>query len=188
MIKKHNLLPGLTLILIAIVMMGSAMGFIPDIPWFKLLGGIVFVAGAVKSLSKLDFFGTFFCASIVAWIFEEELRIEHLTPFPLVVAAILLGVGLNMILGKKQKLVTVAYTDKNGVTASIDEMRKEFLSNVTHELKTPIALIQGYAEGLKEDIMEDAESRAFYCDVIIDESMKMNKMVKKLLKVFVILI
>ena len=63
----------------------------------------------------------------------------------------------------------------------IDEMRKEFLSNVTHELKTPIALIQGYAEGLKEDIMEDAESRAFYCDVIIDESMKMNKMVKKLL-------
>ena len=29
-------------------------------------------------------------------------------------------------------------------------MRKEFLSNVTHELKTPIALIQGYAEGLKD--------------------------------------
>ena len=30
----------------------------------------------------------------------------------------------------------------------IDDMRKEFLSNVSHELKTPIALIQGYAEGL----------------------------------------
>ena len=29
-------------------------------------------------------------------------------------------------------------------------MRKEFLSNVSHELKTPIALIQGYAEGLAE--------------------------------------
>lgn len=29
----------------------------------------------------------------------------------------------------------------------IDEMRKEFLDNVSHELKTPIALIQGYAEG-----------------------------------------
>ena len=34
----------------------------------------------------------------------------------------------------------------------IDEMRKEFLANVSHELKTPIALIQGYAEGLKEGI------------------------------------
>ena len=63
----------------------------------------------------------------------------------------------------------------------IDEMRKEFLSNVSHELKTPLALIQGYAEGLKEEVNDDPESRDYYCDVIIDESDKMNKMVKKLL-------
>lgn len=63
----------------------------------------------------------------------------------------------------------------------IDEMRKEFLSNVSHELKTPIALIQGYAEGLKECINDDAESRDFYCDVIMDEAAKMNHMVKQLL-------
>ena len=63
----------------------------------------------------------------------------------------------------------------------IDEMRKEFLSNVSHELKTPIALIQGYAEGLKEGISDDVESRDFYCDVIMDEASKMNIMVKKLL-------
>lgn len=62
----------------------------------------------------------------------------------------------------------------------IDQMRREFLGNVSHELKTPIALIQGYAEGLK-DIADDPESRAFYCDVIIDESAKMNEMVKQLL-------
>ena len=48
-------------------------------------------------------------------------------------------------------------------------------------MKTPIALIQGYAEGLKEGISEDPESRAFYCDVIIDEATKMNKLVKNLL-------
>ncbi|MEE1114306.1 MAG: HAMP domain-containing sensor histidine kinase [Eubacterium sp.] len=63
----------------------------------------------------------------------------------------------------------------------IDEMRKEFISNVSHELKTPIALIQGYAEGLKDNVNEDPESRDFYCDVIMDESAKMNKMVKQLL-------
>lgn len=63
----------------------------------------------------------------------------------------------------------------------IDEMRKEFLSNVSHELKTPIALIQGYAEGLQDNINDDPESREFYCDVIIDEAAKMNQMVKKLL-------
>lgn len=63
----------------------------------------------------------------------------------------------------------------------IDEMRKEFLANVSHELKTPIALIQGYAEGLMEGINDDPESRAFYCEVIMDEASKMNVMVQKLL-------
>ncbi len=63
----------------------------------------------------------------------------------------------------------------------IDEQRKEFLNNVSHELKTPIALVQGYAEGLKENISEDAESREFYCDVIMDEASKMNKLVRNLL-------
>ena len=63
----------------------------------------------------------------------------------------------------------------------IEEMRNEFLGNVSHELKTPIALIQGYAEGLKEGINDDPESREFYCDVIMDEADKMNHMVKNLL-------
>lgn len=63
----------------------------------------------------------------------------------------------------------------------IDEMRKEFLDNVSHELKTPITLIQGYAEGLNENISDDPESREFYCEVIMDEASKMNKLVKNLL-------
>ena len=63
----------------------------------------------------------------------------------------------------------------------IDRMRQEFLNNVSHELKTPIALVQGYAEGLKENISDDPESREFYCDVIMDEAAKMNKLVKNLL-------
>lgn len=63
----------------------------------------------------------------------------------------------------------------------METMRAEFIGNVSHELKTPIALIQGYAEGLKEGISDDPESRAFYCDVIMDEAAKMNKMVQNLL-------
>lgn len=63
----------------------------------------------------------------------------------------------------------------------VDNMRKDFISNVSHELKTPIALIQGYAEGLKEEINDDPESREFYCDVIIDEANKMNRLVRNLL-------
>ena len=62
-----------------------------------------------------------------------------------------------------------------------EERRKAFISNVSHELKTPISLIQGYAEGLSENINDDQEGREFYCSVIIDEANKMSEMVKKLL-------
>lgn len=62
----------------------------------------------------------------------------------------------------------------------IDAARKDFISNVSHELKTPIALIGGYAEGLTEGMAEDPESRDYYCSVIMDEANKMNTMVKQL--------
>ena len=66
--------------------------------------------------------------------------------------------------------------------SKIDEMRKQFISDVSHELKTPIALIQGYAEGLVENVNNDEESRKFYAEVIIDEANKMDTMVKQLLE------
>lgn len=82
---------------------------------------------------------------------------------------------------KELKNANVALKRDIARKEEVDEMRKEFLSNVSHELKTPIALIQGYAEGLKEGINDDEESRNFYCEVIMDEASKMNIMVKKLL-------
>lgn len=65
--------------------------------------------------------------------------------------------------------------------SKIDEMRKSFISDVSHELKTPIALIQGYSEGLLENVNTDDESRKFYAEVILDETNKMDKLVKQLL-------
>ena len=79
------------------------------------------------------------------------------------------------------KTANVELQDDIEKKIQIDEMRKEFLSNVSHELKTPIALIQGYAEGLTEGIAEDPDSRDYYCGVILDEANKMNKMVRQLL-------
>ena len=66
--------------------------------------------------------------------------------------------------------------------SKIDEMRKSFISDVSHELKTPIALIQGYSEGLLENVNTDEESRKFYAEVILDEATKMDKMVRQLIE------
>ena len=98
-----------------------------------------------------------------------------------------LGKSINTMSDKLEQTISELKSANNELQRDIenkiqiDEMRTEFLSNVSHELKTPIALIQGYAEGLQENINEDIESREFYCEVIIDEANKMNRMVKKLL-------
>lgn len=99
----------------------------------------------------------------------------------------LLGENINKLSSTLEETISELKTANNELKSDIekkeqiDEMRKEFLSNVSHELKTPIALIQGYAEGLKECINDDEESRDFYCEVIMDEAGRMNTMVKKLL-------
>ena len=99
----------------------------------------------------------------------------------------LLGNSMNYMSGKLQdnisnlKAANIELKKDIEHKIQIDELRTDFLSNVSHELKTPIALIQGYSEGLKEGISDDPESMNFYCDVIIDEANKMNNMVKKLL-------
>ena len=98
-----------------------------------------------------------------------------------------LGNSMNTLSERLEETISELKSANNQLTkdieekTKIDEMRKEFIANVSHELKTPIALIQGYAEGLQEGMGEEKESRDYYCDVIVDEANKMNQMVKQLL-------
>ena len=98
-----------------------------------------------------------------------------------------LGHSMNSLSDKLEQTISELKTANNELELDLqrrseqERMRQEFLANVSHELKTPIALIQGYAEGLQDNVNEDPESRNFYCEVIVDEANKMNKMVKKLL-------
>lgn len=99
----------------------------------------------------------------------------------------ILGENFNKMSLQLEQTISELKTANNQLQQDIEQkekienMRNEFLGNVSHELKTPLALIQGYAEGLKEGVNDDSESREFYCDVIMDEAGKMNRMVKNLL-------
>ncbi len=66
---------------------------------------------------------------------------------------------------------------------TIDRLRQVFISGVSHELKTPIAIIQGYSEGLKVFLESDPETAVKYCDTIISETERMNDLVMKLLDI-----
>lgn len=99
-----------------------------------------------------------------------------------------LGKSINIMSDQLEK--TIKQLRENNIElekdieekSKIDEMRKSFISDVSHELKTPIALIEGYSEGLLENVNSDEESRKFYAEVILDEANKMDKLVKKLLE------
>ena len=99
-----------------------------------------------------------------------------------------LGKSINIMSEKLEKTINQLTVNNTELEkdierkSKIDEMRKQFISDVSHELKTPIALIQGYAEGLVENVNADEESREFYANVILDEANKMDRLVKQLLE------
>ncbi len=98
-----------------------------------------------------------------------------------------LGNNINELSGSLERTISELKTANNVLSndlarrEKLEEMRSDFVSNVSHELKTPIALIQGYAEGLTEGVTQDPESMQFYLDVIKDEAGKMNSLVKNLI-------
>ena len=82
-----------------------------------------------------------------------------------------LGVTLNELKTANEQLKGDIEKEKQ-----LEKMTKEFIASVSHELKTPISLIEGYAEGLKDGIPK-GDDVAYYLDVIIDESKNMNSLV-----------
>lgn len=64
---------------------------------------------------------------------------------------------------------------------SLEVMSKDFIASVSHELKTPIGIIEGYAEGIKDGVISEDEY-ALYLETIIDESKKMGTLVSNMLE------
>ncbi len=87
-----------------------------------------------------------------------------------------LEITINELYDKNKKL-----EDDIELKSRIDTMRKEFIANASHELKTPIALISGYAEGLKDNIADSDEAREMYTNVIIEEAERMDNIIRQML-------
>jgi len=158
--NKTLLLVGIVIITIAAIM----SSFISK----KFTKPITTLNNITKKMANLDFSEKFRITS------DDEVNV--------------LGNNINIMSDKLEKTINQLRKNNNELERDIeeklkiDEMRKQFISDVSHELKTPIGLIQGYSEGLIENVNEDEESRKFYAEVIADEASKMDLMVKQLLE------
>ncbi len=63
----------------------------------------------------------------------------------------------------------------------LEQMRREFVANVSHELRTPMTSIQGFVEALLDGMAEDKESQERYLNVILEETVRLNRLVNDLL-------
>ncbi len=112
--------------------------------------------------------------------FDEKLKIDRSDEIGRLACSVnALSESLKTALGELTE-TNARLRDDIEAERRLDAMRRGFVANVSHELKTPIAIISGYAEGLKLNI--NAASREEYCNTIIDESNRMNKLVLSILE------
>jgi two-component system, OmpR family, sensor histidine kinase ResE len=63
----------------------------------------------------------------------------------------------------------------------LNKLREDFITNVTHELRTPISLLQGYSEAIIDDIADTVEAKNELAQIIHDESLRIGRLVNQLL-------
>ncbi|MDD3369375.1 MAG: hypothetical protein PHP50_10915 [Lachnospiraceae bacterium] len=110
--KKRKTFCGLLLILAAVLVLLNATGILGDIHIWRLCLAIVMVALIVKSIPELEFGGILFPIAILCILYSDILGLERLTPWPVLIAALLGSIGLDMMIGKKKYKTTFQEEDR----------------------------------------------------------------------------
>lgn len=141
--------------------------------FYMFAGGIIILIGGIfivifsKKITKPIIEMSAVAESISNLEFEKRIKINSQDEIGN------LGQSINKI---SEKLSTSINDLKQDV-----ERRKNLVSNMSHELKTPIGIIKGYAEGLKYGVVADKENMEKYCSVIVEECDRINNLVQELL-------
>lgn len=98
--KKERIFWGVLFILAGIFMVISKLGYFPDMNVFSLLLTVFLVVVIVKSVVRLNFSGILFPIAFICIIYDKELGITAITPWTVILAALLGSIGFSMIFHK----------------------------------------------------------------------------------------
>ncbi len=107
--KNERSFLGLIFILGAIFMIVSKLGYFPDINAFSLILTVLLVIIIIKSIIRLNFTGILFPIAFICIIYDKELGITSITPWTVLMAALLANIGISMVFHKKNKWLYTNY-------------------------------------------------------------------------------
>ncbi|CAM4450940.1 HAMP domain-containing sensor histidine kinase [Paenibacillus phoenicis] len=137
---------------------------------------------AVRSVLVLSGLGAFLLALGITWIIAKILSRPMLQ---------MQAATRKIAAGELETRLTIQRDDEIGVLAdSINHLaielqryrdtRQEFFANISHELRTPITYLEGYAQVLKKRLYETEEEKDKYLDIIHEEAMRLQHLVDDL--------
>jgi two-component system, OmpR family, phosphate regulon sensor histidine kinase PhoR len=111
---------------------------------------------------------------------REHIRDEMIFYYP---SERILDINLNPILQTDDEWagVLIVLHDTTAMRR-LERMRSEFVANVSHELKTPIAAVKGFAETLLAGALNDKETAKSFLQIIFDESERLNRLIGDILE------
>ena len=118
--KKEKIFWGLVLILGGIFLIISKLGYFPDVNVFSLLLTVFLVIVIVKSLRPINFAGILFPIAFICIIYDKQLGITNITPWTVLIAALLGSIGLSMIFHKHTKWVNTKHNCEDYKFEKID--------------------------------------------------------------------
>ena len=99
--RNNNLIVGLALIVFAVCLVMDRMVMFPGLPLIKIGAALLLAVIFLKSVRKVEFMGMVLSLGAAAWLFQDELGLQSVPGYIIIIAAILIGIGLSMIFGKK---------------------------------------------------------------------------------------
>ncbi len=106
---------------------------------------------------------------------EDDLRLWSPRPRLVHATATALGAG-------ESAAVLLVVRDLSEIE-QLDRVRQDFVANVSHEMRTPLTSIRGYAETLLEGAFEDHERREGFARAIHDQAVRLERFLKDLLSI-----
>lgn len=101
--RGKNVFWGIFFIVMAVIVIASKIGILPDVGIFTILASAVLIWAVVDGIRRRNLYETIFAAAFLLIIYEKALHIEGLTPWTILVAALLFSIGFSILFGTHKK-------------------------------------------------------------------------------------